>query len=292
MKILILGARGQLGNDCNLVFGSDHEILAADLPETDITNQKQVDLLFDDFRPEVVINCAAFTRVDACESESEICWAVNAGAPGFLARASARHDAFLVHVSTDYVFDGLRPVPEPYTETDEPAPVSEYGRSKLAGEKAVLENAEKYAIVRTAWLYGDCGANFLKTMLRLAVSDSARTIKVVNDQYGAGTWSFRLALQIQKILDKGCTGIFHATAQGHSTWYELARFFLTQMGLDFNLVPCTTEEYPTPAKRPANSILANERLCREGIDIMEDWKVDVEHFVRKYKSKLMAEARK
>ncbi len=291
MKILILGARGQLGNDCSLIFSPDHRVMAADLPETDITDQAGVNCVFDDFRPDAVINCAAFTRVDACETETGMCWAVNARAPAYLARAAARHHAFLVHVSTDYVFDGRRPVPESYRETHEPSPVSEYGRSKLAGERAVADNAQKYAIVRTAWLYGACGGNFLKTMLRLAVGDPGKTLRVVNDQFGSATWSYRLACQIQKILDKGCTGILHATSQGWGTWYDLARFFLTQMEVDFNLVPCTTEEYPTPALRPANSILDNERLRQEGIDVMENWETDVAQFAARHKKQLLKEAR-
>lgn len=290
-KVMVTGAGGQLGYDCLQVLSPDYEACGLTSRELDITDAGAVEAAFSAFRPGAVINCAAYTRVDACEAERETCWAVNGHGPAHLAKAAGRHGAFLIHVSTDYVFDGRRPVPGPYTEFDAPAPVSWYGKSKLEGERSVIARADRYAIVRTAWLYGISGRNFLKTVLRLALSRPEKVIRVVDDQYGSATWSFRLALQIREILESGATGLFHATAEEYGTWYGLAAFFLDQVGVSCELVPCTTREYPTAAVRPANSILENQRLKEEGIHVMRPWKEDVAEFARRFRDRLLAEAR-
>ena len=217
--------------------------------------------------------------------------AVNARGPELLALSCREHGSRLIQVSTDYVFDGSRPVPQPYLEGDSASPASMYGKSKLAGEEAVQAVLDNHLIIRTAWLYGIGNKNFLKTMLRLALSGPNRTIKVVNDQHGSLTWSWRLALQIERLLSTDLTGILHATDEGHSTWYEGARYFLDCMQVPYSMVPCTTAEYPTPAKRPANSILENSRLKDAGCNLMIDWKEDVRLFVERYRDELLAEAR-
>ena len=272
MRIVIVGANGQLGRDSLVILGKEHTVWASDAAEVDITNQNQVQALFQRHQPEVVINCAAFTAVDACESNVEACMAVNARGPELLALSCREHGSRLIQVSTDYVFDGSRPVPQPYLEGDSASPASMYGKSKLAGEEAVQAVLDNHLIIRTAWLYGIGNKNFLKTMLRLALSGPNRTIKVVNDQHGSLTWSWRLALQIERLLSTDLTGILHATDEGHSTWYEGARYFLDCMQVPYSMVPCTTAEYPTPAKRPANSILENSRLKDAGCNLMIDWK--------------------
>ena len=217
--------------------------------------------------------------------------AVNATGPELLARQCAAHGARLVQISTDYVFDGNRPAPAFYTEADTPNPLSMYGRSKQAGDDAVQAYADNFLILRTAWLYGIGNRNFLKTMLRLALADPERTIRVVNDQHGSLTWSWRLARQIERLLDSDLRGIVHATAEGHSTWYEGARFFLDAMDVPYSMEPCTTADYPTPAHRPANSILENCRLKEAGINGMADWRDDVRLFAERYRDQLLAEAR-
>ena len=217
--------------------------------------------------------------------------AVNARGPELLALSCRDHGTRLIQVSTDYVFDGSRPAPEPYLEGDRAEPFSMYGKSKLAGEEAVQQILDNHLIVRTAWLYGIGNKNFLKTMLRLALSDPKRTMKVVNDQHGSLTWSWRLALQIERLLDSDLNGIVHATAEGHSTWYEGARYFLDCMQVPYSMVPCTTAEYPTPARRPANSILENARLKEHGLNEMLDWKEDVRLFAERDREELLAEAR-
>ncbi|WP_417909951.1 dTDP-4-dehydrorhamnose reductase [Candidatus Electronema sp. PJ] len=290
MKLLITGAGGQLGQDCVRLMLDRHEICALTSKQLDVTLAQHVQQMVHDIEPDVVINCAAFTAVDACEKEQIGCLAVNAQGAANLAEACADFGCRLLHISTDYVFDGQKPVPEPYTEEDVVAPISMYGKSKLAGEEEIAARMQNYLILRTAWLYGIGGTNFLKTMLRLALANPKRTIKVVNDQYGSLTWTLSLARQIERVLDCGLTGIVHATAEGHSTWYAGAKYFLEAMQVPFSLVPCTTAEYPTPAKRPANSILENRRLKEQGCNVMRPWQEDIDTFVEMYKEELLNEA--
>lgn len=291
MNILITGANGQLGKDCTQLLSSRHTVTCCDIQRIDITDPNQVAEIFEQCKPDAVINCAAYTAVDACEKNQQLCMAVNATGPENLARQCKNHSCRLLQISTDYVFDGNRPAPNPYTETDAPNPLSMYGRSKLAGDLAVQGITDNHLIIRTAWLYGIGNKNFLKTMLRLAISDPTRTIRVVNDQYGSLTWSWSLARQIEQLLDSSLTGVVHATAEGHSTWYEGACFFLQAMDVPYSMVPCTTVEYPTPAHRPANSILENHRLKEAGINVMVDWREDIHSFIARYRDQLLDEAR-
>ncbi len=182
-------------------------------------------------------------------------------------------------------------MPDAYTEEDDPAPISYYGVTKLAAEEAIRGITDNHIILRTAWLYGIRGQNFLKTMLNLALKDPQREIKLVNDQFGSPTWSYRLALQIEKLMEAGENGTFHATSEGYCTWYELATCFLGMMGLPHSFVPCTTSEYPTPAVRPINSILENKRLKDSGINLMPGWKSDLDEFVFRFRNRLIDETK-
>ena len=289
MKILITGAGGQLGRDCVARLESVHRVVACTSGELDITDREQVDAVFRRNRPEVVINCAAYTAVDRCEEENNRCFEVNGIGPGILAAQCRAGNARLIHISTDYVFDGNRPVPTPYCEDDPVNPLSAYGRSKLAGEMAITESMTDYCILRTAWLYGMGGGNFLKTILRLALSRPDRPLKIVNDQFGSLTWTARLAEQIEVLIDNRKTGIMHATAEGFSSWFEGAVFFLRAMGVEADLGPCTTKEYPTPAHRPANSILENKRLKNAGLNRMVPWQQDVQAFASQNRQALLDE---
>lgn len=291
MKILIIGAKGQLGSDCCSILSRENDTLGCDIPKIDIGNPESVDRYIADARPEAIVNCAAYTAVDACEIERELAWKVNAEGPKHLAIAASKLGSRLIHISTDYVFDGKKPVPEAYSETDATNPLSQYGASKLAGERFIAEYAANYVILRTAWLYSGYGRNFLKTMLRLAMAAPERELKVVDDQYGSLTWSYTLAQQIKKLLSSEMTGIVHATSEGYSTWYGAARYFLDAMKVPHNLRPCTTADYPTPAHRPANSILANTRLNEAGTSTFVSWQEDVDTFVDLYRESLIAEAR-
>ena len=291
MKILLTGAKGQLGQDCTKVLATEYTVLHAfGSQELDITNSRLVTEMLQIINPDIVINCAAYTGVDGCESDKERCWRVNADGPGFIAAGCAQIGARFIHISTDFVFDGRKTVPDAYTEKDQVRPVSEYGSSKLAGEERIREKTDDHLIVRTAWLYGIGSTNFFKTMLRLAISNPRQTIRVVHDQFGSLTWTYRLARQIKVLLEKELKGTVHATAEGYCSWYEGAKYFLECMEVPHLIEPCTTAEYPTPAQRPANSILQNQRLTQHGINCMKPWKQDVASFVAQYRDALLAEA--
>lgn len=282
MKIIITGAHGQLGHDCQRVFGDRYQITPVDLPDLDITRREQVDKMVKSIRPDIIINCAAHTGVDACETEEELAWEVNVSGPRHLAESADRWGGKLIHISTDYVFGGQKPIPGSYLEDDEPTPVSVYGKTKLEGEKAVSRATEDHIILRTAWLYGINGGNFLKTMLRLVRKSPSREVRVVNDQFGSPTWSYRLAIQIEKLVELDVRGTYHATAEGVCTWYDFAGAFLEGIRISHHLTPCSTDEYPTAATRPMNSILENHRLKEAGINVMVPWQVDLSQFVEQF----------
>jgi dTDP-4-dehydrorhamnose reductase len=290
MKILVTGAGGQLGYDCLQVMAREHSIHGYTSAQLDITDAARVQAAINTVQPDAVINCAAFTAVDTCEAQQDACFAVNAQGAANLANACAESGSRLIHISTDYVFAGNKKIPEAYSEEEQVAPLSAYGSSKLAGEENIARAMDNFLILRTAWLYGIGANNFLKTMLWLAVADPKRTVRVVNDQYGSLTWTSTLARQIRQLLDSSLTGIVHATAEGAGTWYEGADYFLQAMGADYSLAPCTTEEYPTPAHRPANSILANNRLKKHGLHVMQSWQQDIDDFVARHREELLEQA--
>ncbi len=289
MRIMLIGKNGLLGSDCQEVFQQNYDLVALDLDELDITDEQQVAAMVRHHRPQVVLNCAAFTKVDACEQERELAYRVNVAGVRHLAASLAKHGGLLVHISTDYVFDGSRPVPQPYREDDAVGPLSYYGQTKLAAELAIRELTRDYIIVRTSWLYGRWGQNFLKTMLRLALTKPLPQIRVVNDQFGSPTWSYRLAQQLAVIIAAGGRGIYHASASGYTTWFELARTFFQLLGLDVLVTPCSSAEYRTPARRPQNSILENYRLQIAGLDRMRPWRDDLIEFVSLFREALWQE---
>jgi dTDP-4-dehydrorhamnose reductase len=289
MKILICGGHGQLGHDTTTLLSKNHEVISCSSEKLDIGNHKMVEQVVNRYQPEVIVNCAAYTAVDNCETEKELAWRVNALGPENLAVNAETVDSRLIHISTDYVFDGKKPTDTSYLENDQVQPLSEYGKSKLAGEDAIMQFASNPLIMRTAWLYGHAGNNFLKTMLRLALADPTRELKVVNDQYGSLTWTNSLARQIENVLNADIMGIVHATATGASTWYEGACYFLDAMNVPYTLTPCTTAEYPTPAHRPSNSILANKRLNEAGLSVLQSWRKDIDCFVQVHGAALLKE---
>lgn len=290
MKVLLVGSKGQLAHDVGQIMGSaSHTIYGVDLPEVDITRADHVMALVRAERPDLIVNCAAYTKVDACETHRDLAMAVNANGPRHLAAAARETRGFLIHISTDYVFDGQRQVPQPYIESDPTGPQCHYGVTKLAGEQAVIASGARHAILRTAWLYGAHGHNFPKIMLKQALHHPGREMKVVNDQHGSPTWSWRLAHQIARVAEAGAEGLFHATAEGWCTWYEFAHHFLTRMGVPFQMRPCASSEYATAARRPHNSILENRRLHAAGINVMVDWRSDVDAFVAAHREHLMRE---
>ena len=289
MKILVTGGKGQLGTDCVRVFRETHEVLAIDLDELDITRRVDLEALVQKFMPDIIINCAAYTQVDHCEIEKKLAWNVNVTGTENLVNCMKKQGERLIHISTDYVFDGRKKIPDPYVETDQTNPVSYYGKTKHESEKVVQRASDRHVIVRPAWMYGVNGYNFLKTMLSLALKNPGHEIKVVNDQYGSPTWSYALALQIERIIHAHAGGIYHATGEGFCTWFELAEYFLNKMQVPHNIVPCTSREYPTRAQRPKNSILENRHLKEKGINIMSQWQDDIDEFVSGFGEDLVAE---
>lgn len=271
---LVVGSNGQLGHDLMEVLpAAGHTAVGMDLPDIDITDPASVAAALDaaDGPFDVVVNAAAYTAVDAAEEHESTALRVNGDGPAVLAAAVAeRPGVRLVHVSTDYVFDGT--ASEPYAEDAPIAPASAYGRTKAAGEEAVLSALpDRGYVVRTAWLYGANGANFVKTMLRLA--DQRETLAVVDDQRGQPTWSRDLAVQIERLVSAGAdAGVYHGTSSGETTWFGFTREIFRLAGLDPERVtPTTTDAFPRPAPRPAYSVLGHAKWAEIGVPPIRDW---------------------
>jgi dTDP-4-dehydrorhamnose reductase len=257
MRILILGAKGMLGNELAKVFAK-HKPFLWDLDEIDITDRSQVEQKISNLAPELIINAAAYTDVDACEENEELATKVNGEAVGYLADVAHHLKVTLVHYSTDYVFDGNNK--QGYVEDDELSPVNAYGRSKLSGELRVTSyELRDFYLIRTAWLYGLQGKNFVETMLSMA--QAVEPLKVIDDQVGSPTYAPDLAEATLDIIEsKKPYGIYHRTNSGQTSWYGFAKEIFEIFGKKVELGPCTTEEYPLPAKRPKYSVLQSTKL--------------------------------
>ncbi|HTW21232.1 MAG TPA: dTDP-4-dehydrorhamnose reductase [Mycobacteriales bacterium] len=267
---LVTGATGQVGTDLMAVLqAGDDEVVGLGRDDLDITDPDAVTRALDDARPAVVVNCAAYTTVDAAETDEATATAVNGDAPGHLARWCAAHGARLLHLSTDYVFAGDASTPY---DVDAPlAPQSAYGRSKAAGERAVLSAGGDVHIVRTAWVYGATGPNFVKSIARLARDRDA--LDVVDDQHGSPTWSHDLAVALSALGAASVRpGIWHYTGQGETTWCGFAAAIVGEIGLDPAMVhPTTTAAYPRPAPRPAYSVLSTAKWEAAGLPPPRPW---------------------
>lgn len=288
-KIMITGAAGQLGLALHRLLRDDkqYKLFRTDAFATedgmvkalDITNEAAVNDYISENKPDIIINCAAMTAVDLCESEEEKAYRINALGPKYLAMAAEITGAKLVHVSTDYVFDGL--ASSPYIESDATNPISVYGTTKLEGEKFVQEYCKKYYILRTAWVYGE-GKNFVKTMLRLAEQNSK--VRVVADQYGTPTSALELARAILFIMNTESYGIYHATCEGSTNWYEFAVTIFKEAGKNVEVEAITSEQYPTPAKRPMYSILENRAFHQRHGYYMKEWTDAFQEYMRELNS--------
>jgi dTDP-4-dehydrorhamnose reductase len=257
MRLLIVGSGGMLGR----VVARDaarlgHDVVALGHADLDVTDAANVERIVAAVGPRAVINCAAFTDVDGSEADEPRALRVNGDGPGNVARAAAEAGARVVHVSTDYVFDGSKR--EPWVESDPVAPLQAYGRTKLAGEQAVAEANPDHAIVRTAWLFGAGGPNFVETMLRLG--GERDEVAVVTDQHGGPTWTGHLSPALVEIAERrGDVGVFHAAGPGECSWYEFAVEIFHRAGMRTRVVPTTSERFARPARRPAYSVLGTER---------------------------------
>ena len=269
MKLLITGAKGQLGQALLHLIAQmpeNIEVFPFDFEELDITNEAAVTEMVSQLRPDILINCAAHTAVDACETDAENAYRINALGPKYLAKACAAIDAAMVQVSTDYVFDGTKTTP--YVESDPTNPQSVYGSTKLAGEEEASKYLKRLYIVRTAWLYGE-GHNFVRTMLRLA--GEGKALRVVNDQFGTPTSHLELARMILFLIKTENYGIYHATCEGSTNWYAFAKEIFALTNTTVDLTPVTSDEFKAAAKRPAYSVLENHKLNTETDYRMANW---------------------
>ena len=269
MKVLVTGATGMLGSDlCPMLEDAGFEVIETTRDELDITDAQNVKDVINDVKPDYVVHCAAYTNVDGAEDEPDKAELVNGTAAKYIASACKENEAVLIYISTDYVFDGTKNTP--YVPEDKTNPINAYGLSKLHGEQAVQGNCDRYYILRTSWLYGHHGKNFVETMIALADKPE---VKVVDDQIGCPTWTVDLSDAIISFIDEDPEyGIYHACGGGSTTWYGFAKEIYNQTGLKVNLKPCTTQEFPRPAKRPQYSIMDNEGLLR-------DWKLALKEYI-------------
>jgi len=252
MKIVVLGADGMLGHDLAASLSSRHQTLAYGHGDVDIMDLDGIRRCVDKAEPDVLINAAAYTAVDQAESAGELAFAVNERGPGNLVEALKGSKTLLVHFSSDYVFDGTKE--GAYLEQDPANPLGIYGKSKHAGDKVVIDSGQPHLIIRTAWLYGKHGRNFVHTIQRLAKERSQ--LKIIDDQTGSPTYTKDLSEATGKLIAKGASGIVHVVNSGSATWYTFAKEILRLSNItDVDLTPCTTKEYPLPAPRPRNSML-------------------------------------
>jgi len=284
LKILLTGRNGQVGWELERALAPLGEVFSFDHRQLDIANPVAIVSRVRDVKPDVIVNPAAYTAVDKAESDHEQAFLVNAAGPGFLAAEAKASGALLVHYSTDYVYNGTKT--RPYVETDPTNPLSVYGRSKLEGDKAIQAAGCRYLILRTSWVYGPRGKNFLLTMLRLAREGDE--LRIVNDQRGAPTSAIALADATADILRRHGTdasGLFHLTAAGETTWFGFAEAIMARarprLGRVPRLVPITTAEYPTRAKRPANSMLDCGKASRTLGVALADWRSSLDEVWRR-----------
>ena len=279
MKTLVTGANGMLGQDlCPILEDEGYEVIETDIHNLDITNETQVLEVLEKEKPNFIVHCAAYTNVDKAEEDLETARLINTKGTENLAKACAKIGATMVYVSTDYVFNGQGT--KPYLPTDKPEPLNNYGLTKYEGEEAVKKYCQKHFIARTSWLYGIHGKNFVETMISLADKPELR---VVDDQVGCPTWTVELANGIVKLLETEDYGIYHVCGSGSTSWYGFAKEIFKNLpspleGEDGRrpgdgLIPCTTEEFPRPAKRPAYSIMDNNRICK-------NWKVALKSYIQ------------
>jgi len=277
MRVLITGSTGQLGKAAAEVFFKENiDVYPIPHSRLDISNREEVRKMLTAYLPDIVINCAAFTDVDGCEKEPERAYRVNAIGPKNLTIISEKLNIFLIHISTDYVFDGKKD--SPYIEFDTPNPVNIYGKSKLEGENFVKAFSKHYAIVRTSWLYGD-GNNFVTKIIEKA--RITKEIQVVEDQFGSPSYTYDVAKAILSIARNNAYGIYHTANTGVTSRYEEARFILKYLSFNADVIPVKTEEYILPAVRPGYTPLENYLLKLEDIYNMRSWQEAMEEFLKK-----------
>ena len=275
MKILITGSSGMLGHDLIEVLKDKHDLILSTSKTLDITDKDKTIEFIRENKPDIVINSAAYTDVDGCETNRELAYSVNGEGVRNLAIGCAEVDCPLVQISTDYVFNGKSD--RPWAEDDEIGPISIYGKSKLEGEEAILKILDKYFIVRTAWLYGINGKNFPKTMLEL--SENHSEITVVYDEVGSPTYTLDLARKISELIETDYYGIYHITNSGSCSWCEFSRYIFELAGRDVKVIPVTAAEFARPAPRPSYSVLENKKLIENGFEPLRNYKEAIKEYI-------------
>ncbi|MFC1890177.1 dTDP-4-dehydrorhamnose reductase [Thermodesulfobacteriota bacterium] len=276
VEMLIVGSRGMLGTDLMDAAGRDRECAGVDIEEVDIGDRDACVRLIREYSPSIVINAAAYTNVDGCETNREDAFRVNAEGVENLAIGCRETGALLVHVSTDYIFDGTKGTP--YIEEDDPNPRSVYGKSKLDGERRMQRHLRHYLIIRTAWLYGRNGRNFIRTILDMA--ESGKPLKVVDDQWGAPTYTVDLARAILALVDAGAGGVFHVSNTGFCNWWQVAKRVVEIKGYgDVEVAPITTAKLNRPAERPLYSVFNCERFSTTVGWEMREWDEALEDYI-------------
>ena len=276
MRILVMGHRGMLGSDLVDVLGRDHDVAGVDVDDFDITSAADCDRVIREFRPGTVVNAAAYTDVDGCETHRDACFAVNADGVRNVAEACKSSGAKVVHYSTDYVFDGTKG--EPYLEDDPCRPINAYGESKRRGEEALVETLERHVLIRTAWLYGSRGKNFVKAIL--ARARDGETLRVVDDQVGSPTFTLDLAQATKLLIERDCLGTYHVTNRGVCSWYDFARRILEIAQVaGVTVVPIRSSELDRKAVRPAYSVLSNRKFMEATQKTMRPWQVALSEYL-------------
>ena len=277
MKVLVTGVKGQLGYDVVRELEKRQiEAVGVDVEEMDITDAAQVGTVIRNVNPDAVIHCAAYTAVDAAEDNEELCRRVNAQGTENVAKVCQEMDLKMMYISTDYVFDGQGT--RPWEPDDERDPLNVYGQTKYEGELAVEKYVEKFFIVRIAWVFGVNGKNFIKTMLNLGKTHDKLT--VVNDQTGSPTYTYDLARLLADMIQTDKYGRYHATNEGICTWYEFACEIFRQAGMDVEVAPVTSDEYPAKAKRPANSRMSKKKLDENGFERLPSWQDALKRYLK------------
>lgn len=278
MRVLVTGANGQLGSELKLVASADY--LFTDIAELDITNEEAVIAFVERNGINTIVNCAAYTNVDRAEEEPEVAKRVNTTAVALLARVARRYNARLIHISTDYVF-GAEVFDAPIKESQEPAPLGVYGRTKLLGERLIEESGCDYVIIRTSWLYSTYGKNFVKTILRLA--EEREELRVVNDQIGSPTYAKDLASVIVQICEREGfeAGVYHYSNRGEISWYDFASAIVEIAGHNCRVVPCTTAEYGAKAARPTYSVLDKQKIRGVIRRDIPHWRASLEECIKR-----------
>ena len=283
LKVVVTGAKGQLGQDFLSILPSDrYEVHGFGKEELDVTNLEQVKETISKIQQHIIIHTAAYTKVDQAEKEPDLAFQINGIGSRNLAIAASEHKSKLIYFSTDYVFNGR--TNQPYNESDSPDPECVYATTKLAGERFVSAFHHKFFIIRTSWVYGEKGSNFVKSMIK--ASKERKTIEVVNDQIGCPTFTEDLVYAVMEIMETDKFGIYHISNSGSCSWYQFAEAIFTEAGIQADLRPCTTDKYPRLAGRPKYSVLNHTSLKQNGFQEMRHWRTALREFMKKHQKEL------